>query len=1034
MLLVFPPWGAPIIWVPSGLSVAALITLGQRRALPGLWLGGFVTSLWFAMALDLRLSNLAVAAVLASGATVQPALIAYLLRRYTPFGVAAGYSGTPSAIQILRAVALVAAACLISATISIGVGWLDGVVPIGSGVSIWGMWWLSDFLAILLLTPPLVRLGAWVSTWPTARRVALTAIDIGMMLSLVLSLLLWRMESDRIAVDFEGDAATAAIAISTQINQELHHIEVLDALYSASDQGVTRAEFHAFVQNHIVGESRSPGLRALAWAPVVTAEGRPAYERAIQDEGFTGFTITDLTPGGQFIRAGSRASYVVVDYIEPFAENSYVHGLDLSAEPIRQAALARARDSGEPAATAPITLAREQLRGVLFFRPIYRRGADIDSVKSRREGLLGFVMGVIDIQRLTDAALQMPKSRDLDIHLFDEQPPPSQAQILAVRSSPSRDVPLDSAAPVSPDTLQNGLHYTMQIDVAGRSWRVIVTSAPTYAATRRTLTPMAALLIGTVVSGWVAYALAQRQQAAETLRRSEERYRALIEKSAITFSLISADGKVLYNSPNYERGLGYQPGERVGGNAFGLVHPDDMPQIIVLFGEVLANLGASRTVEYRAHHKDGSWRWMESTGTNLLAEPAVGAVVVNMRDITDRKHREEEIRELNSELERRVAARTADLSQLNAELTRALRTKDEFLATMSHELRTPMNGILAFSEMLAEQIAGPLNERQMRSVRQIEVSGRHLLTLINDILDLSKIEAGQMDVSMETHHIAEICEVSMHFVREIAVRKGLQLSFTCNDTAALMEIDAKRLKQILVNLLGNAIKFTPEGGQVRLDVVADAERGAVAFAVADTGIGVAPEDMGRLFQPFTQLDAGLDRQHEGTGLGLALVRRLVDLLGGSVRVESAGAGQGCQFTVELPWRDHAAPAEGGPARAATILLADDNERTITSISAQLRQHGHRVVVARNGEEAIIRAAESRPDIILMDIQMPVMDGLAATRQLRAMEGFATTPIIALTALDVPGDRERCLAAGADEYLRRPISPRDLAALIARIMG
>ncbi|NNJ12542.1 response regulator [Chloroflexales bacterium ZM16-3] len=1048
MRIVFPPWGAPIIWIPSGLSVAALIVLGQRRAILGIWLGAFVTSLSLVMALDLRLSSLAAAAVIASGATAQSVVIVYILRRYTSFGVATGYRGKPNPGQIIRAVAIIAVACIISATVSMGLGWLDGVVPSGAGINIWGMWWLSDFLGIILLAPPLIRLGAWINTWPTSRQIAMTAIDIGMMLSLVLFLLLWRMESDRIAVDFEGDAATAAITITTQINEDLHHVEVLDALYSASDQGVTRAEFHAFVQGHIVSASRSPGLRALAWAPVVTAEGRPAYERAMRDEGFPNFTITDLTPSGQFVRAGSRASYVTIDYIEPFEENGFILGLDLSAEPIRQAALVRARDSGEPAATAPITLAYDQARGVLIVRPIYAQGAPTDTLEARQANIVGFVMGTIDIQEQTSAALQTPRSRDLDIYIFDEQPPPGHTQILAIRSAPSRIRPLDSDEPVSPDMLQTGITYTMPMDVAGRRWRVIVTPAPAYAAARRTLTPLAALLIGAAITSWMAYSLAQRQQVAETLQRSEERFRALIEKSAITFSLVSADGKVLYNSPNYEIGLGYQPGERVGGDAFGLVHPDDMPQIIALFGEVIANQGASRTVEYRARHKDGSWRWMESTGTNLLADPAVGALVVNMRDITDRKRREDEIRQLNSELEQRVAARTADLSQMNAELTRALRTKDEFLAIMSHELRTPLNGILAFSEMLAEQIAGPLNEHQLRSVQQVEASGRHLLTLINDILDLSKIEADQMEVRLDIYHVAEVCESSLIFVREIAARKRIQVAFSCNDTSALMLVDAKRLKQILVNLLGNAIKFTPEGGEIRLDVVADAGRGQIAFAVEDTGIGIAAEDMDRLFQPFTQLDSGLARQHEGTGLGLVLVQRLTHILGGSVQVTSEGFGRGSRFTVALPWLPQrirqptdeaavpaasAAPSEPHGQQGATILLAEDNEITIQALSEYLQAHGHRVTLARNGKEAIARAAEERPDIILMDIQMPVMDGLAATRHLRATPDLAATPIIALTALAMPGDRERCMEAGADAYLSKPVSLHELAELIERIV-
>ncbi|MEI7771996.1 MAG: PAS domain S-box protein [Chloroflexales bacterium] len=708
---------------------------------------------------------------------------------------------------------------------------------------------------------------------------------------------------------------------------------------------------------------------------------------------------------------------------------------------------------------------------------------------------------------------------------------------------------------------------TERLNVAGRSWRIVTHPTPSYLAERKVPMPWLMLLVGLAISAWLARSLARRQAATDSIRRSEERFRALIEKSGNSISLVGADGRMIYNSPNYERVMGYREG-MAGRSIFSLIHPDDMGPTMALFTEVMRAPGTVRTAVFRTRHYDGSWRWLESTATNLQSDPAVGAVVANMRDITDNKlaeaalrenerrlrtilqtaldgfliadaqlrfidvndaycamsgysrdeilklqitdinpieppteknahmrqvvaagsgrfetllrrkdgscfdaevsiqyidngdrqlicfvrditeriRRENEIRQMNSELERRVDERTADLSHVNAELTRALRTKDEFLATMSHELRTPLNGILAFSEMLTEQISGPLNERQLRSMEHITTSGQHLLTLINDILDLSKVEAGRMEIHTELHRVVDICESSLLFTQEIAVHKGVHVSFVNSDPSALIEVDAKRLKQMLVNLLGNAVKFTPAGGQVRLEVATDAAHGQISFAVADTGIGIAPEDMGRLFQPFTQLDSGLTRQHEGTGLGLALVRRLANLLGGGVNIESAGVGQGSRFTIALPWRPmdlrQGAPTQEGPtpdrqqqkANGRVILLAEDTEVTISAISEYLQSRHHRVAVARNGQEAVARAIELRPDLILMDIQMPVLDGLAAIRQIRALPMFTATPIVALTALAMPGDRERCLEAGANEYMSKPVSLHDLAALVARLVG
>ena len=425
------------------------------------------------------------------------------------------------------------------------------------------------------------------------------------------------------------------------------------------------------------------------------------------------------------------------------------------------------------------------------------------------------------------------------------------------------------------------------------------------------------------------------------------------------------------------------------------------------------------------------------------------------------------IAERNS-LARRVEERTADLSQVNSELSRAVRAKDEFLANMSHELRTPLNAILGLSESLLEQFRGPLNERQQESLRMIEISGRHLLALINDILDLAKIESGRMELQLDPVVITDLCEASLLFVKEQALKKHLHLEYRVDDQRAIMHADAKRLKQMLVNLLSNAVKFTEAGGRVSLEVQTNAEAGVVRFVVEDTGIGMNPEEMGRLFQPFVQLDSRLNRQHEGTGLGLALVRRLAELHGGGITVESE-LGQGSRFTIALPYvsremmaqnlADHAltvgdntlhtvpiiettesareapitTPPYEPPPTGVRVLIVEDNTINITTVGDYLHDRGYHVVIARNGREALDIVAEARPDVILMDIRMAEMDGLETTRHLRAMPDYADTPIIALTALAMPGDREHCLAAGANEYLTKPVRLKGLVETIQRLV-
>ncbi len=407
----------------------------------------------------------------------------------------------------------------------------------------------------------------------------------------------------------------------------------------------------------------------------------------------------------------------------------------------------------------------------------------------------------------------------------------------------------------------------------------------------------------------------------------------------------------------------------------------------------------------------------------------------------------------NFELEQRVAERTAELNRTNFELERANRAKDEFLATMSHELRTPLNSILGLSETLLEQRRDPLSERQQKSLQIIETSGRHLLELINDVLDLSKIDAGKLDYYPQVIEVDALCRSSMAFVKEQATRKSIDLRYEEDQAVSEIFADPRRLKQILINLLTNAVKFTPDGGYVILKVQADADQDRIQFSIMDNGIGIAGEDLKKLFQPFVQVDSSLTREFEGTGLGLALVQKLADLHGGSVQAESE-PGNGSRFTVSIPWRNDIVTQEGmGKPKSegsthqqkngaeasvaspkATILLAEDNVANVLTITEYLESHGYKVVNAQDGITALEMAEKNDPDLILMDIQMPVLDGLEAIRRLRKIPRFASTPIIAITALAMPGDRESCLEAGADEYMSKPVSLKLLAESIHKFLG
>jgi signal transduction histidine kinase/CheY-like chemotaxis protein len=477
------------------------------------------------------------------------------------------------------------------------------------------------------------------------------------------------------------------------------------------------------------------------------------------------------------------------------------------------------------------------------------------------------------------------------------------------------------------------------------------------------------------------------------------------------------------------------------------IHPDDRNVTETLLQQSVLGQ-AEYDCEFRIVHPDRGVRFIKAYGkvTRDAQGNAESMIGVNF-DISDRKQSE------------------AQLLQANAELLHATKLKDEFLANMSHELRTPLNSILGLSESLHEQILGMLNEKQLKAIATVESSGRHLLSLINDILDLSKIVSGMMELDITSVSVKNLCNSSLVFVRQQAFQKRIQIVSNIPPHINRIYIEERRIKQVLINLLTNAVKFTPNKGQISLVVafgsgdtwqgeatipqrLRDMNSPMIVFQVVDTGIGIAPNDLQRLFQPFVQVDSALNRQYEGTGLGLALVKQIVELHGGQVTAESE-VGKGSRFTVALPYdlSQSGAPESTSTATnslplvvnpenaiAPLILLAEDNEANIQTFAAYLTAINYRVIVAKNGEEAVAMAKANSPDIILMDIQMPIMDGLEATKQIRLDPNLINTPIIALTALAMEGDRERCLAAGANEYLAKPMKLRHLNATIQKLIA
>lgn len=393
------------------------------------------------------------------------------------------------------------------------------------------------------------------------------------------------------------------------------------------------------------------------------------------------------------------------------------------------------------------------------------------------------------------------------------------------------------------------------------------------------------------------------------------------------------------------------------------------------------------------------------------------------------------------------------LSMARVELARVMKMRDEFLAVMSHELRTPLNAVLGLSEALRAGIFGKISPEQDEPLAGIEENGRQLLLLINDILDLSKVETGHMELSFTEVELNTICSSSLKTVAETAQNKNIKIEFRQDAAVPTVLGDSQRLKQILVNLLSNAVKFTPDGGSVGLEVTGNHAQDSVTFTVWDTGIGIAPQDMLRIFQPFVQLDTGLARRFAGTGLGLTLVRRLAELHGGGVEVQSTPR-RGSRFAVTLPRgrkADAVAPSARsgsaglpgadstpgeGPAAQATaplVVVAHNSAFQAQIITACLAGYGFRTAVAHSGAGLLETIQHESPALLLINLQTTGIDGPEIISRLHKAAATAQIPVIALASLTVPGDPERCREAGAIEYFREPVHLKALAEAIARLL-
>ena len=552
---------------------------------------------------------------------------------------------------------------------------------------------------------------------------------------------------------------------------------------------------------------------------------------------------------------------------------------------------------------------------------------------------------------------------------------------------------------------------------------------------RRTLhLTLLGLAVMTVLAAALAFSRHRHKLLKKEITAEKERFESLTENSFDIIMVISPEGMVLYSSRAAELILGVSQRQLEGENLFQRVHPHDHQALQNLLFQVNPQKADQASAVFRMKHQEGRWVWLESRGQNRTVDPDLEGLLLNCRDVTKRIEAEARQLEYNEKL-----------IEAKEEAEAANRTKNQFLSNMSHELRTPLNGLFGMLQLLE---SSNLTDEQQEYIHLAKSGSQSLTRVVEDILNYTSLEKGAQRIREASFLLEDLLQEIVALHQTTALHKGLSLSSHQEENLPSGLVgDRFKLKQILGNLVGNAVKFT-EVGAVHLSVrgeTADTRSGRirVIFQVKDTGIGIPPEKLEYIFQQFTQEDESHTRQYGGLGLGLAAAREQAAMLGGHLTADSTpGKGSVFTFTCEMGLGEEVKPPavnrkpknsylQGMDSGTFRILVVDDDYASRVLAKIHLEKMGFQAETASNGEDALEKAADGRYHLILMDCQMPVMNGFEATRCIREREKGTGrhTPIVAMTAKVLPGDREQCLEAGMDGFLAKPFERERLAVLV-----
>ncbi|WP_243491138.1 CHASE domain-containing protein [Massilia violaceinigra] len=817
---------------------------------------------------------------------------------------------------------------------------------------------------------------------------------------------------------FDALARSAQSSLSTRIKSYSDLARGLSALFQSTETP-NRLHFHRYVQA-LGMRTHYPAIESVTFARHVTAAGRAeliatvAADRSVDAGGYPGFRIHP---------EGERPGYTVLTYIEPQAARANGRlGLDIGANPLAAIHLDQARDSGKISASGlPILVNEPRPHLALGMRmPVYRSGALLYSVEARRAAYIGSVGVGFSVPALVGSALEEMPQRRLRLALFADGASDPERRTLALGSD-DRQLYNDHDPVAVGETGDDRFDTVLPVDYNGSLWKAHfrIARADLYSEFDVILPP------ATFAAGFLVTMLAYAYFF--TLYRSR---RTAIEQRVLLDSVLDSidahvymkdrERRYIYVNARTAEAMG-QPAEDIIGKLDREVMTPDQADFYWRQDSRIFADGARHASQVEFTQPDGEVRQLWTVKVPVLLDGEVSAVIGLSTDVTE-------------------------LHKLKAQADAANQAKSNFLSNMSHEIRTPMNSIIGMSHLALRTVANP---KQRDYLEKIHHSSQHLLGIINDILDFSKIEAGKLELEVLDFGLGALMQNIANQLGDAAANKHLSLEFEIDPALAQqLRGDPLRLEQVLLNFTSNAIKFS-ENGRIRVRALAGGGSGSesdsdseimVRFEVEDAGIGMSEAEIADLFKSFHQADPSTTRKYGGTGLGLVISKQLAELMGGTVGVDSIpGHGSCFWFTARLGKAVNFLQGGGSavdPAvldqlRGAYILLVEDNIFSQQVGQELLEEAGSTVVVANNGKEAIDLMLKERFDCVLMDVQMPVMDGFEATRMIRSDPRLRDALVIAMTANAGRDDQARCLDAGMNEFVTKPISPKLLFEVIAR---